>query len=632
MTKVVVLFLFSTFLAFSQSKKLDLTVISDELKENSNSIILKKSIDVQLISSKKMVVKTDKIITVFNENGLAACDAVEYYSKSTKIKKITIALYDKVGDLVRVFKQKDLKDYSVSQGYEITDGRMVFWDYTSSNFPITIHYQSEVESSTTAFIMPWIPVESFSQAVILSEYNISAEPSLGLREVESNFEGYSIEKGSNTAHSKSYRARNIPAVLQESYSPYSQDYMPRVVFGIERFSLENYEGIAQNWEQFSAWNYNNLIADTTELPANTQQKIRDLVNGIEEPLEKAKIIYKYMQDKTRYISIQLGIGGWKPMLAKDVDRLGYGDCKALTNYMRALLHVVGIDSYYSIVYGGNNLRDIKSDLIAMQGNHAILALPINGEMIWLECTSQTAPFGYIANFTDDREVLLIAPEKGRLVRTKKYDVQENTQVRTATIKLDATGGIEVDLAIVSKGNNFEGRSQIKRKSKVELEKYYKNYLSSIHSLEIIKAVVEDDLESIVSTEQLLFSAPNYGNIIGNDLIFIPNVVNGISGKLSTNKNRKAPFKISRSDCNTDELTISIPNQFEVAFLPSNVDLVTKYGEYHIKFDKIEENKLIYTRVVKSFSGDYPKEEYEQFRNFRLAIANNDQAKIVLKRK
>jgi hypothetical protein len=55
-----------------------------------------------------------------------------------------------------------------------------------------------------------------------------------------------------------------------------------------------------------------------------------------EPIMKAKLIYDYVQQKSRYVSIQVGIGGWKPMDASDVDRLGYGDCKGLTNYTKAL--------------------------------------------------------------------------------------------------------------------------------------------------------------------------------------------------------------------------------------------------------------------------------------------------------
>ena len=65
----------------------------------------------------------------------------------------------------------------------------------------------------------------------------------------------------------------------------------------------------------------------------------------------------------------------------------------------------GIEAYYTIVYGDSNRRDIEEDFIAMQGNHVILNLPNDGNPIWLECTSQKVPFGFIANFTDDRDVL-----------------------------------------------------------------------------------------------------------------------------------------------------------------------------------------------------------------------------------
>jgi hypothetical protein len=54
-----------------------------------------------------------------------------------------------------------------------------------------------------------------------------------------------------------------------------------------------------------------------------------------EKINKKALEFMLCSKKSRYVSIQVGIGGWKPILYTDVDRLGYGDCKALTNYTKA---------------------------------------------------------------------------------------------------------------------------------------------------------------------------------------------------------------------------------------------------------------------------------------------------------
>ena len=95
--------------------------------------------------------------------------------------------------------------------------------------------------------------------------------------------------------------------------------------------------------------YTSLIAHRGEIPETTKQKILTLVKGVNDPIEKARLIYDFVQKKTRYISVQVGIGGWMPMLANDVDRLSYGDCKALTNYTKSLLDIAGVESYYTAV-------------------------------------------------------------------------------------------------------------------------------------------------------------------------------------------------------------------------------------------------------------------------------------------
>ena len=204
---------------------------------------------------------------------------------------------------------------------------------------------------------------------------------------------------------------NLPAEKFEEYAPSISQLFPSARFALDKFNLEGVYGDAKSWADHGAWMYTTLLKDTEELPAETIEKMKVLVAGAKDDNEKARRIYEYMQNKTRYVSIQLGIGGWKPMLAKNVDKLGYGDCKALTNYTRALLKAVGVESYYTVIYSGAQKRDFSADFVTMQGNHIILALPQKDKKyLFLECTSQSIPFGFQGDFTDDRLALLIKPE------------------------------------------------------------------------------------------------------------------------------------------------------------------------------------------------------------------------------
>ena len=69
----------------------------------------------------------------------------------------------------------------------------------------------------------------------------------------------------------------------------------------------------------------------------------------------------------------------------------------------------------------------------------ILFVPLEKDTVWLECTSQTIPAGYLSAFTANRYALAVEENGGKLVRTPKYGLKENLQVRTKShCKDDAT--------------------------------------------------------------------------------------------------------------------------------------------------------------------------------------------------
>jgi hypothetical protein len=371
------------------------------------------------------------------------------------------------------------------------------------------------------------------------------------------------------------------------------------------------------------------LSGTTELSEETKLKMKALVGDEKDPIKKAKLIYNYVQQKSRYVNISIGIGGWKPMLAADVDRLGYGDCKALTNYTKALLNAVDVPSYNTILYGSPRKRNIEPDFVSMQGNHMILSIPNGDNYIWLECTSQDTPFGYQGTFTDDRDVLIMKPEGGEIVRTKIYQDKDNTQISKGKFSLSQTGDFLGKIIIVSEGSQYNQKSAIENFQPTDKEAHYKKYWDNINNLKIDKITFTNDKEKVSFTENAEISAVNYGSVSGNKIMFVVNGYNQITGNVKRIRNRKNPFEIQRGYADGDEIEISLPSGFSIEFLPSNFELKTKFGEYKTEIIKKDATNLVYKRTMFLKKGLYSNKEYDEYRLFMEQVSRNDNAKIIL---
>ena len=577
-----------------------------------------------------MNIKKERVVTVLNEKGQNAIDAFENYDKRRTVVSIQATVFDAFGNEVKKIKRKDFRDQSsVSGGALFSDDRYIFLDYTPIQYPFTVVYESEMATSTTAFIPQWFPLTNHLLSIEKSVLNVSYPANLGFKKMEFNFSNFKIDKTVDTSTQLSYSATNILAQKYEDYSPNITKIFPRVMMGLEFFNLEGVDGNAKNWKEYGQWFSENILTGTDVLPEATKLKIKSLVGSVTDPIKKARIVYKYVQEKSRYVGIQVGIGGFKPMLASDVDRLGYGDCKALSNYTKALLNAVDVPSYYTELYGDKDKMDVRSDFFSIQGNHVILTIPNGDNYVFLECTSQDDPFGYQANFTDDREVIVMKPEGGEIIRTKNYENKDNAQISEGKYSLSENGDFSGKIAIVSEGSQYGLKFHLETLSPSEKEKYYKEYWNNINNLKITKTTFSNDKEKIVFTENAEINAANYGSISGNKMIFVVNGYNQTNGTIKRIRNRKTPFEIQRGYYDADEIFISLPVGFSIESTPQNFILNTKFGEYKTEIIKKDNSNLIYKRSVFIKKGLYKNTEYEEYRLFMEQISKNDNAKIIL---
>jgi hypothetical protein len=260
----------------------------------------------------------------------------------------------------------------------------------------------------------------------------------------------------------------------------------------------------------------------------------------------------------------------------------------------------------------------------------ILCVPNEDENIFLECTSQTNPFGFTAGFTDDRDVLLVTPEGGKIVHTKIYNAKDSQQITTANISLGKTGNLEADITIKTTGYQYALHEEIVNKSLRDQKLGYKEYWDNVNNLDILSINIDNNKEDVILTENIKVNASNYASKSGNRLILMPNMFNRVTNIPPRYDKRNLDFKVQRAYEDIDEFIINFPEGVEVEAMSEGETIETKFGTYTFKLEKIEDNKLKYSRICLMKKGNYDKKDYEAFRDFKKQIVKLDKSKIVLK--
>ena len=625
-------FLFFSTLCFSQKTEYSSFLISSELKEDANAVVRNSAIEITIEGVDKMLVSKTVVVTVFNKLGNADARTSESYDNDTKITNLSAIIYDAFGNQIKKYRERDFLDISaVSGGTLYSDSRVKYIDYTPTTYPYTLAFKSEYKTSTTGFIPWWFPVNGYYVSVEKSTYTLKNPKGISWRKKEANFTDFNIEKKDSETFLK-YVLKNQKAYEYENSSISARDILPKVIISLDKFNLDGVNGKFTNWEEFGKWMHRSLIAGRDVVDEVTRNKVLELVKDAKTPVEKAKIVYQFMQNKTRYISVQVGIGGWQPIAARQVDKVGYGDCKGLTNYTKALLKIVGVESYFTLVYAMEK-RNIDKDFSSFQGNHAILNIPNEGGDIWLECTSQTMPFGFLGDFTDDRDVLVIMPEGGVIKRTTIYKDIENFQKLDAAVQLKKDGSLTATLKRVSKGLQYDDKQDFVSLTEEDLINHYKSDVWSYNNnLEVNSVTLENDKENVIFTEDLNVSIKNYAAINQGEYLFRVNVFNKVGYVPKRYRTRKLPLKIFQGYKDIDEIIIKIPEGYSLNNLPETKELSTKFGTYKITFTKVDETTFKYHKIMVIKEGVYPKEDYKLYRSFRRSIAKYENLRIAIIKK
>jgi hypothetical protein len=421
---------------------------------------------------------------------------------------------------------------------------------------------------------------------------------------------------------------SLKPVMDEPYDISLSERLPKVALMPISLNYDNYTGSADSWQSYGKW-IGDLYAGRDALPENVKAKLTALIGNSTDTVRTIKILYRYLQENTRYVGIQLGIGGLQPFDATSVAVNGYGDCKALTNFMHAMLRQFGIVSYPTLVSSGTYIEKIYKDFPNFQQfNHVILCVPMKPDTIWLECTSQTIPFGFLGDFTDDRDVLLITGDGGKLAHTRRYPVEANVMTTHGEINVKSTG--EASCAIKSKYNGLQFYDIISIfNESSEDQKKWIYQTTDLPSQQVTNFSISSNSENkAAGTVDKSLTSKNYCSFTGNYMIMPLNMVNTVSPVRKNMKERKSDFLIHRSTIDYDTLVYKIPPEVKIESVPSGKSIKSDFGNYQYSV-KVDDHTIIYTRIFELREGRFNATKYKSLFDFFAAVAKADNEKMML---
>lgn len=633
MKKCLFILLSQIIFLTSRSQSFLASEIPDSLTKNANSVVRLDELVVEIKSPGHVITRERHVYTILNENADHLATYKTNYDKFTSINSVQATLYDGHGKELKRFKKKDMQDFATeSAGTLASDDRYKVGSFYCRDYPYTVDFEEEDEIVGSLGLTSWYPPRSDKMSVQESRYSITAQKDYRVRYklINADIKPDISEKNGKLTYS--WEIRNLPVIPDEPFSVSATAYDPYMLVGPSEFEAEGYKGDMSTWNDFGKF-YRSLQRGRDVLPDDTKRKVHELIDEITDVQKKVAVLYEYLQKNTHYVSIQFGIGGLQPFDAIYVAKNRFGDCKALSNFMVALLEEAGIKANPVIIYAGKGNTEFVKDFACHQFDHVICCVPLKKDTIWLECTDPYLPAGYLGDFTANRYGLLIGDDGGTLVHTPAYLLPDNTQVRKIDATLDGDGNL-----VVRSKTDYKSACQ----DDINTFIHYHSKDEQLRSLKTQFDLPTYDVNSFeykedysnrlpILLESLQIKVTDYAQISGRRIFINPNILTRSSVKLPEDKDRTLDIEFKDEFRHVDSVQIAIPEGYEAESQLHDVILQTKYGKYETHA-VIGPNRIVYCRIFEQYSGRFPCKEYGDVVKFYNKIYDADHTKIVLVKK
>ncbi len=597
MRKLLIIFTF--ILATHQGlQSQQLYGIPDSLVKDADAIIISNEETLEIFDKYKVERTTNTKTLILNSESISAQNIFVPYNKFTEITDLSITITTPEGKKLKSIRKKEMMDQAAYDGITLaSDYRFLMYKVAGYSPPYIIHTKYTVTYSQSFVLPGFSPFEGEKIALVQSKYTIkNHDVQNKVRFTVSPWGSPEVDSSTTTMHQYTWSFSNCKADKLKKLSNSSHNNFIGNI--LESFQMDGVEGSMSSWSSFGLW-LDRLGTGMDKLDVNATNEIKKLIGDEQNQYKIVDKLYKYLQENMRYVSIQLGIGGFKPMAAQDVHNNKYGDCKALSNYMKAILNIAGISSKYLIIQAGNQISPIDINQPKNSFNHAILAVPNGADTIFLECTSQKNATGYQGSFTGNRYALMVDGEHSSLIKTTKYDHEDNKIISEYKINLasDSQQKVNMHQSLAGMGIEHHNLNFLFDTENKKMEDHMSGLLENVSQLKLLSTIVKpegkypsiDYAVEFVSPKKILKTGRRY--MIELSMDKLPSSI------LSILDTKAVSFYPETGYLLQDKFNILLAPGCQAEQLPKDKNLTTDAGTFSIKSTIYQDNTLEIERTI-----------------------------------
>ncbi len=429
---------------------------------------------------------------------------------------------------------------------------------------------------------------------------------------------------------------NIPAFHEEDFMPPPNELKARVDF-IYDFDFLDSSTADRFWKEVTKKRRGVLDSFIGKRKA-----MEDAVAQIISPSDSQEVKLRKIYDRVQQIrntsyEVAKTEQEQKRDKEKPVDNVeelwkrGYGDGYQLTWLYLALVRAAGFEAYGVWVSSRSEYFFHPNTMESQKLNTNVVLVKLNGKDLYFDPGAAFTPFGMLI-WPEAGVTGLCLDKDGTWVNTTLPDSSESRVEHAAKLRLTDTGGLEGKLTVTFTGLEatylrLDARNEDDVARKKILEDLIKGQISAAPELELTNQPDWSHSETPLVAEYQI-KIPDWASNAGKRAVIPAGMFTAVEKHIFEHANREQPIYVDYPYEKDDDVTIDLPQGWQVSSVPPPLDRPGHIVAYSLQVGR-DGNALHLTRKLSWNFLLLDTKYYPALRNFFESVRTTDEQQIVL---